>query len=202
MIDTYKNYAELSKTEQENIDYKITAIDANSEITCISIHGGNIEPGTSEIAEAIASENYNLYKFEGLKNSKNRILHITSSNFDDPKADKLVAKSKKVISIHGAKGDKPVTYIGGLDKKLGEKVKKYLLEKRFKVAKPHAGIDGTTKNNIANRCLSKAGCQLEITLAQRQLLFKDGNLKNNNRCNKTDLFFENVDCIRKALSEE
>ena len=201
MVDKYKNYNELSKNEVQNIDYKITVKDVNSKITCISIHGGNIEPGTSEIAEAIAGDIYNLYKFEGLKNSKNIMLHITSSNFDDENADKLVAKSEQVISIHGAKGNEPITYIGGLDKELGRKIAKYLTKKGFKVAKPHAGIDGTTKNNIVNRGLSKAGCQLEITRAQRQLFFKDGNLKNSNRFNKTDLFFEYIDCIRKALSE-
>ncbi|MGM9532248.1 poly-gamma-glutamate hydrolase family protein [Intestinibacter sp.] len=201
MVDKYKNYDELSKNEVQNIDYKITVKDVNSKTTCISIHGGNIEPGTSEIAEEITGDIYNLYKFEGLKNSKNIMLHITSSNFDDPKADELVAKSEKVISIHGAKGNKPVTYIGGLDKTLGKKVAKHLTKKGFKVAKPHAGIDGTTKNNIVNRGLSKAGCQLEITLAQRQLFFKDGNLKNFNRRNKTALFFEYVNCIREALSE-
>ncbi len=201
MVDTYKNYDELSKNEVQNIDYKITVKDVNSKTTCISIHGGNIEPGTSEIAEAIADGKYNLYKFEGLKNSKNVMLHITSSNFDEKNADKLVAKSKKIISIHGAKGDNPVTYIGGLDKELGKKIAKCLTKKGFKVAKPHAGIDGTTKNNIVNRGLSKAGCQLEITRAQRQLFFKDGSLKNSNRRNKTALFFEYVNCIREALSE-
>ena len=201
MVDTYKNYDELSKKEVRNIDYKITVKYVNSKTTCISINGGNIEPGTSEIAEEIAGNIYNLYKFEGLKNSKNLILHITSSNFDEPNADKLIAKSEKVISIHGAKGDKPVTYIGGLDKKLGKKVENRLTKKGFKVAKPHAGIDGTTKNNIVNRGLSKAGCQLEITLAQRRLFFKDGNLKKSNRSNKTDLFFEYINCIREALSE-
>ena len=95
-----------------------------------------------------------------------------------------------------------MTYIGGLDKALGEKIKKQLIQNGFKVAKPHAGIDGTTKNNIANRGLSKAGCQLEITRMQRQLFFKDSSLKNSNRCNKTDLFFEYVNCIRKALAED
>lgn len=41
------------------------------EITCIAIHGGNIEPGTSELAEELAGNEFNLYKFECLRNSLN-----------------------------------------------------------------------------------------------------------------------------------
>ena len=120
MADTYRNFDDLRKHEGRFFQnsYKIVAKDRKSKITCIAIHGGNIEPGTSELAEELAGNEFNLYKFEGLKEKNNSVLHITSSNFDEPKADKLVENAQKVISIHGAKGDEPITYIGGLDEKL------------------------------------------------------------------------------------
>lgn len=41
-------------------------------------HGGGIEPGTSEIADAIGGERGSFYTFGGLKSSGTADLHITS----------------------------------------------------------------------------------------------------------------------------
>ena len=97
MADTYRNFDDLRKHEGRFFQnsYKIVAKDRKSKITCIAIHGGNIEPGTSELAEELARNEFNLYKFEGLKEKNNSVLHITSSNFDEPKADKLVKNAQK-----------------------------------------------------------------------------------------------------------
>lgn len=202
MTDTYKNFAELSKHEGKilNKSYKITAKDRKSDITCLAIHGGNIEPGTSELAEELAGDDFNLYKFEGLKPNNNATLHITSSNFDEPKADELVKSAKKIISIHGAKGDEPITYIGGLDEKLNEKVKNELEKSGFKVGIPRPGIDGKTPNNIVNRGLTKAGCQLEITRAQRALFFENKSLKSP-RTTRSEILYKYVECLKNALNE-
>lgn len=202
MADTYKNFADLKKHEDRfsQNSYRIVVKDRKSEITCIAIHGGNIEPGTSELAEELAANEFNLYKFEGIKESKNSVLHITSSNFDDPKADKLVQNAKKVISIHGAKGVEPITYIGGLDEKLNEKVKNELEKAGFKVGVPRAGIDGKTPNNIVNRGITKAGCQLEITRAQRALFFSDKNLKYP-RTERSEILYKYAQCLRNALND-
>jgi phage replication-related protein YjqB (UPF0714/DUF867 family) len=54
-----------------------------SDVCIIAPHGGKIEKWTSEIATALAGDDYNLYLFEGLKRAKNRDLHITSSRFDE-----------------------------------------------------------------------------------------------------------------------
>ena len=202
MADTYRNFDDLRKHEGRFFQnsYKIVAKDRKSKITCIAIHGGNIEPGTSELAEELARNEFNLYKFEGLKEKNNSVLHITSSNFDEPKADKLVKNAQKVISIHGAKGDEPITYIGGLDEKLNEKVKNELEKAGFKVGIPRAGIDGKTTNNIVNRGLTKAGCQLEITRAQRALFFENKSLKSP-RTKRSEILYKYVECLRNALND-
>ena len=175
MADTYRNFDDLRKHEGRFFQnsYKIVAKDRKSKITCIAIHGGNIEPGTSELAEELAGNEFNLYKFEGLKEKNNSVLHITSSNFDEPKADKLVKNAQKVISIHGAKGDEPITYIGGLDEKLNEKVKNEL---------------------------EKAGCQLEITRAQRALFFANKSLKSP-RTKRSEILYKYSECLRNALND-
>jgi phage replication-related protein YjqB (UPF0714/DUF867 family) len=53
-------------------------------VAVIAPHGGGIEPGTSELATAIAGDDFSLYLFEGLKSAGNGELHITSTNFDEP----------------------------------------------------------------------------------------------------------------------
>ena len=82
--DDYWSFTELAKNEREQ-DYKVFSRPRGSEVIIIAPHGGGIEPGTSEIAEAIAGDNFSLYCFEGLKANCNKILHIKSINFDEPK---------------------------------------------------------------------------------------------------------------------
>lgn len=114
--------------------------------------------------------------------------------------NKLVENAQKVISIHGAKGDEPITYIGGLDEKLNEKVKNELEKAGFKVGIPRAGIDGKTTNNIVNRGLTKAGCQLEITRAQRALFFANKSLKSP-RQSVQRYYINTHECLRNALND-
>jgi phage replication-related protein YjqB (UPF0714/DUF867 family) len=45
-------------------------------LAILAPHGGGIEPGTSELAEAVAGEGLSFYAFEGLKRSGNAVLHV------------------------------------------------------------------------------------------------------------------------------
>jgi phage replication-related protein YjqB (UPF0714/DUF867 family) len=65
--DRYKNYEELCQHEQEGVDYRTCNQPRPAAVAIIAPHGGKIEPGTSEIAKAIAGSDYNLYLFEGIK---------------------------------------------------------------------------------------------------------------------------------------
>ena len=70
----------------------------------------------------------------------------------------------------------------------------------FKVAVPRAGIDGKTPNNNVNRGLTKAGCQLEITRAQRALFFENKSLKSP-RTKRSEILYKYVECLRNALND-
>ena len=78
-------------------------------------HGGGIEPGTSELAEAIASKELSFYVFEGVKRVENGQLHITSTRFDEPVWARLLARAERVIAIHREDSDETVVFLGGLD---------------------------------------------------------------------------------------
>src|SRR5258706_16343216 len=114
MNDKYHNFRDLADHEIKDVDYRIRTQSASTTLI-LAPHGGGIEPGTSEIAEAIAAHDHSLYVFEGLKTSGNGGLHITSSNFDEPTFREIAAKADRVVSIHGEERDDAGVLVGGLD---------------------------------------------------------------------------------------
>jgi phage replication-related protein YjqB (UPF0714/DUF867 family) len=69
-------------------------------------HGGKIEPGTAEIAEAVAGDDYSFYCFEGIKADGNGVLHIRSHLFAEPRAMEAVESAEIVVTVHGHAGRK------------------------------------------------------------------------------------------------
>ena len=57
-MDKYLNYAELKKNEKEEKDYVIRYRKADSEIAVMAPHGGGIEPGTNDLADEVAGNNF------------------------------------------------------------------------------------------------------------------------------------------------
>ncbi len=192
--DTYPGYYSLAARQKSNHDYLITTRNRDADTTVIAIHGGKIEPGTGEIATAVARKGgFNLYVFAGIKSSNNGCLHITSTRFNEPTARKLVARSQKTLAIHGCSGKSHITYIGGQDKELGSKVEKHLKKAGFKVRKAPAHLDGKENKNICNRNASGEGVQLELTWAMRKSLLSGGE-------NNPDLK-RYVESLAEALAE-
>src|SRR5919108_803365 len=111
-MDRYKNFEDLSKNVKAEHFY-VYQQEGSSGLSVLAPHGGGIEPGTSEIAKGIAGTEHTLYCFEGKKPKGNRVLHITSTNFDEPTALEIVKRSEKVLAIHGCSDKKEVIYLGG-----------------------------------------------------------------------------------------
>ena len=170
--DTYSCFAELDNHEERNKDYKISAIEIGSSITIIAPHGGKIEPGTSDIVRRIASQRFNYYCFEGIKKENNRRLHITSHNFDEPMAVRMVSKSLVVVAIHACTGHQRFVYLGGLDKMLKVAIADELGSRGIIVSNGHGKFKGINPNNICNRGANKKGVQLEISRGLRDDLKK------------------------------
>jgi phage replication-related protein YjqB (UPF0714/DUF867 family) len=99
MGSPYKSFEELRDREIEGKDYRIRTEDQGGPVLVMAPHGGKIEPGTTEIAEAIAGQDYSFYSFEGLTMDRN--LHIESHLFDEPQALKAVDKAEIVVTVHG-----------------------------------------------------------------------------------------------------
>lgn len=162
MMDTYSSFKAL-KEDQTN--YHINWKDRNAQITILAPHGGNIEPHTSEIAELIAADKYNLYCFNGLRSNNNHILHITSHNYDEERALDLVRSSAFVITVHGCTQRDEMVFIGGLY----DELKQHIAAALGRAEIPSIICDGTSRyggqrpDNICNKGISGKGVQLEIS---------------------------------------
>ena len=170
--DKYQNFAELIRHEREGVDFRICRTIRPSPVAIIALHGGKIEPGTSEIVSAIARDRYSLYCFEGLKRCGNGDLHITSTNFDEPGCLDLLARCDVVVVIHGLRGDDKFVDVGGLDVKLRNAICGSL-SARFDARVAETGrYAGVSPANICNRGRGGAGVQLEITKTLRDALLE------------------------------
>jgi len=174
MADTYPNFAELARHERAGIDYGIQVRRERPEFAIVAPHGGGIEPGTSEIADAIAAKAFSFCSFEGLKSSGNSDLHITSTHFDEPMCLTLLESTVVAITIHGeatgASGES--IFVGGLDTALGEEIADELAQSGFDIQEyGDSDLQGKEKENICNRGTSGAGVQLELSRALRETMF-------------------------------
>jgi len=169
--DTYPSATSLQAHKKLGVDYRILQKFTPSDSIVLSIHGGNIERGTNQIAQAVASRgNFDYYGFIGLRGSG---LHVTSTNFNESCALRMVRASNKTLSIHGCRGSSKVTYLGGLDKAFKAKVKAQLIKAGFTVKNPPSGLGGSGRANICNRNKIGKGVQLELTAALRNHLMNN-----------------------------
>jgi phage replication-related protein YjqB (UPF0714/DUF867 family) len=201
-MDKYSCFEELSAHEARGSGYEIRWRRGRSGIAVLSIHGGGIEPGTSEIADAIADADHSFYTFRGMKRSGNRDLHITSTTFDEPSALEIVRCSETIISIHGSREEEEVVHVGGLDSGLRQCIEARLLLAGFKIPPeswsfyPESGdrypvscttasaeklkrsfpmemrLKGLDKRNICNRSRRAGGVQLEISRGLRAAVLR------------------------------
>jgi phage replication-related protein YjqB (UPF0714/DUF867 family) len=173
VVDRYPNFATLAAAERHEIDYGIWLRNRGTPIVVLAPHGGWIEPGTSEIARAIAREDFSIYAFEGLRPGRpHGDLHITSTRFDEPDALQLVGDAEIVIAIHGrADGDDPTTvWLGGRGTTLGNAIASSLRAAGFEAATAKQELAGREPTNLCNRGSAGAGVQLELPRTLRNKL--------------------------------
>lgn len=203
MADVYASYTELAAVETEGVAYeRRQALLAGSTWASIAIHGGGIEPGSGEVARAVAAGLMNFYEFAGILTSDNTRLHVTSTHFDEPRALGIVADSDRTLSFHGFTGDgTPVTALGGLDTVRGEAIRAALTEAGFTVIDAPQEIGGTSPSNIVNENEIGAGVQLEMSRALRASFFPNGDLRRAMRDSgqRTEAFVRYVAAIRAAM---
>ena len=198
MVDTYIDFASLSAVEKEDVDFKIFAKDVDSSILIAAPHGGGIEQGTSEIALSISDGIHKCYCFEGIKAKENyKILHITSTNFDEPKCIAMCQNSNTVVTIHGTKDNNEKIFIGGLHIPLKSAIITKLCSEGFNAVDDTTGHSGQDIRNLCNKGITNKGVQIEISKGLRKKMFKG--LNRGGRKYTTNIFHDFVNVLRSIL---
>ena len=172
--DKYRSFGELKRYEQEGRDFRIVVERREaSDVVVLAPHGGQIEPGTSEVARAIAGTEFSHYAFEGTKRSCNyQTLHITSHRFDEPRCVELLEDAEIVLAIHGCRGGENFICMGGADTELRSRMSTALQSVGYDVRDDGHAYPGDDPNNICNRGRTRKGIQLELSSELRQQAVK------------------------------
>jgi len=178
MADSYRCFAQLAAGERRGTDYQIVVRDRGNVFAVIAPHGGWIEPGTSELASAIAANDHSFYAFEGLRRGRaHGDLHITSHRFDEPQGVALVASCRSVVAVHGrADSNNPSTWLGGRHDTLRRAIEAALATAGFEARLAVGPLGGTDAANICNKTVDGAGVQLELPRTLRDRLLEDERL--------------------------
>lgn len=202
-MDKYTSMTELKNTAIGGKEWTIDMSDINSDTLITAIHGGGIEPGTSEVSRLISQiGHYNWFSFYGLKSSNNNDLHVTSTNYDEYNILSMLRGCYYTVSLHGCSGKDSVVYLGGNDVSLRETIKYYLIENGFRCEMAPQNISGEQKNNITNKNKRGKGVQLELSTTLRKSFFKDNDFKRKNREDKnqwSETMYHFADAIVKGL---
>ncbi|MEB7434496.1 poly-gamma-glutamate hydrolase family protein [Staphylococcus pasteuri] len=203
--DYYKSMTQLEKSTKEGVDWKKETSNKGSKVLIVAPHGGNIEQGTSELTKLLAQQGgYDYFSFEGIRNSNNTQLHVTSTHYDDPTLNKMVKGRTANISIHGAKGDDQIVFLGGVKSKLRDAIQLQLRSRGFTVKVPPEYLGGLNNQNFINKNQNSTGIQLELTTALRKALFKNQNMSTTSRKNKNNWspkMYQFVDALHTAIKQ-
>lgn len=178
--------------------YRIRLAPRNSPITVIAPHGGFIEPGTSAIAKAVADQRYNLFDFQGLVPDLCWDMHVTATNFREPRLSKMLQNSISALAIHGmhSQGTKAI-WLGGLNKAFKALVQAELVNRGFEVNPDSPRYRGESARNVVNLAQEK-GVQLELSNELMADLFVAKRFTASGRCPRTTRRF---DALVQALQE-
>ncbi|WP_458296192.1 poly-gamma-glutamate hydrolase family protein [Staphylococcus haemolyticus] len=172
--DYYKSMTELYNDTTEGIDWKKDTRNVGKSVLIVAPHGGNLEQGTSELTKLVANNgDFDYFSFEAIRPSNNTQLHVTSTNYDDATLHDMIQDRTATISIHGARGEEQLVYLGGYQSSLRDAIQSQLELKGFIVKIPPKYLGGLSNNNFINKVEESTGVQLELTTALRKAFFKN-----------------------------
>ena len=194
----YSSFAELERHETAGIDFRISTAGGCSGVAVMAPHGGDIEPGTTEVARAIAFPCHSFYSLEGIKAEGNWALHIASTQFDEPLAVAMAGRAETVVCVHGCRDGSECVVLGGLDMGLKAVLSTRLATSGFAVSS-REGLEGRRTTNLCNRSLSGMGVQIELSRRLRLRMFEG--LSSEGRNHPSEVFGGFVRVIRGGIEE-
>lgn len=199
----YQSYGELASGQIEGIDYqRLWRVSQFSTLLHLAIHGGGIEQGTTELADAAAGDVHDYYTLDGFKAAgSNDALHVTSTRYDEPQGLAMAQAASHIVSWHGAAGVTPVTHLGGLDYNVRDQIGQSLADAGFTVQLASEELNGNDRANICNRGTRGMGVQLELSTAQRAAFFLNGDMNRANRKNTTAAFTTYITAVNAGITK-
>jgi phage replication-related protein YjqB (UPF0714/DUF867 family) len=201
--DFYDSLEELNQHLQRDKHFRLRICDRLRPITIIAPHGGFIEAGTSDIAEAIAGSEHNLFDFQGLRRQQAWQLHITSVKFRHPHLVDMLSRSQMSVSVHsmGTQGGGKIL-IGGLNGKFKERIYRELAQAGFPVTTKARRYRGVHPQNIVNLAQNQ-GVQIELTSDVIKMMFAPATplfAPDKSPLVQTEYFDRFVAAVRRAIS--
>lgn len=203
MTEPYRDFPELVLHCVQGRDYRFVIRDVAADVTVTAIHGGGIEPLTSEVATVIAGEEHNLYDLRGMRPDDNSALRVPVQRFDEMRLRALLKRSRTALSVLGAPGEEPVAHLGGKNRRLRAILAERLEEAGFEVRGPAVAGAAHHPRRFVN-WPAEGGVQMELSLALRRSMTRaplEG-YRWENPSDWTDRFHALVRAVRGALREE
>ncbi len=182
-----KHFSEIEAIARRGTDYEIITKSGGNELLLLAIHGGQTEPGTSELLQEIEkllpdTVESSRYEFQSLKRSPDfdegsltdPWLHLTSHRYDEPELERLAPNKNVCLSLHGFYGDEADFCLGGQNEVLRARLLEALSqETNWRTCEFCCGkYAGLQAKNPVNFC-KQAGVQIEMGHQLRRRLLND-----------------------------
>ncbi|WP_329271975.1 poly-gamma-glutamate hydrolase family protein [Streptomyces sp. NBC_01451] len=207
-MTTYPYFRSLAAVKTLGIDYDIkNRYGTGDYLIYIAIHGGAMEPPTSQLAVYCADVTGAYYSFEALSDLTAATLSLSATTFDEPFCQVNVGNSLRAISFRGVEDQREseeVAYVSGLDDVLVALVSQELTVAGFIVDTPPLRFEGSDPQNIVNRTRLRAGVQVDLTRSLRKSFYAGGDLSTaavSNPANRLPPFFSFGDAIKRAAAQ-
>ncbi len=164
------SYTELIKTAKPGVDFNVVYKPGVRSFLIAAPHGGNIEPGSSELAEAIANNRYGSYAFNGLKRDSSSLC-VSSARYDEPELQRVTKNYGATIAIHVIPGTDRVVYVGGNYRQLGDALVKSLSDRGYQAKPTPDKSSAWNRLNIINKG-TVGGVQIEVSSALVDDMFR------------------------------
>ena len=168
----YQSMTDLVSQEPAKGNYFFQIDDSRqSNVKLFAPHGGCIEPCTGNIVIEIAAGVVDYYIFNGIRKAQcYQTLHVTSTQYDEPRCLAMVRGAKVALAIHGCDGEESFMEVGGATRLLNEQLSSYLTRMNFPVVQAAQHRTGEDALNFINQA-SIGGLQLELSAGFRRSLF-------------------------------
>ncbi len=173
--DQYQSFSDLASHRKEGSDFTVSITEREGQPLVQAIHGGEIEPGTEELARTLAGQDWSLYVFHARVPG----LHLTAHHFDDARIVQLAGRSGRCVGIHGYAehaDHQADTCVGGADAALRGRVAQALRRIGTTTEEPCRLLPGVHPRNVVNLS-PRGGVQLEMSQAFRRKLGSDSKLR-------------------------